>query len=78
MSYGCIKEACEFRDAMATKEVFKRTDCDVIGITSNPQERLKAFVDQYGIGYPVLCDANGEARKLYSVGKGLAGLTEGD
>ncbi|KAG8858747.1 hypothetical protein FRB96_004884 [Tulasnella sp. 330] len=76
-TYGCTKEACEFRDALAKKEVFKRTECDVVGISCDPPEKQKMFVDQHGLPYPVLSDTTEEASKLYSVNKGLLGLSKG-
>jgi peroxiredoxin Q/BCP len=39
--------------------------------------KQKEFVDQHGLPLPVLSDAKGEARKAYSVKKGLLGFTEG-
>lgn len=76
-TYGCTKEACEFRDAVAKKEVFKRTECDIIGISCDPPEKQKMFVDQHGLPYPVLSDTTEEASKLYSVNKGFLGLSKG-
>ncbi|KZS93292.1 peroxiredoxin Q [Sistotremastrum niveocremeum HHB9708] len=72
-TYGCTKEACEFRDAV---KVFKRTKCEVVGVSQDAVAKQKKFVDEQGLNYPVLSDASGEARKAYSVGKGLMGLTE--
>lgn len=76
-TYGCTREACDFRDAMKGNEVFKRTSCQVIGISAQSPERQKAFVDEHGLPYPILSDEKGEGRKVYKVTKGLLGLTEG-
>jgi len=76
-TYGCTKEACDFRDAMKGNEVFKRTNCQVIGISAQSPQRQKAFVDEHGLPYPILSDESGEARKAYKVSKGLMGLSEG-
>ncbi|KAH9841520.1 peroxiredoxin Q [Rhodofomes roseus] len=75
-SFGCTKEACDFRDALAAKELYKRTKVDIVGVSKDPVEKQKAFVEKQKLTYPVLSDANGEARKAYHVGKGLMGLTD--
>ncbi|KAJ3484259.1 hypothetical protein NLI96_g5760 [Meripilus lineatus] len=75
-TYGCTKEACQFRDALAEKDIFKSSNVTVIGVSGDSVERQKEFVRQQQLTYPVLSDANGEARKAYHVGKGLLGLTE--
>ncbi len=76
-TYGCTRESCEFRDALQTSEVFKRTECEVVGVSSDGQVKQKKFVDENGLPYPVLCDTEQEARKLYMVGRGLMNMTEG-
>jgi len=76
-TYGCTREACDFRDAIATKDVFKRSECDVVGISKDPPQKQKTFVDENSLPYPVLSDTSGEARKLYSVERSLMGLSEG-
>ncbi|KAI0766414.1 AhpC-TSA-domain-containing protein [Trametes elegans] len=75
-SFGCTKEACQFRDALADKELFKRTKVDIVGISADPVDKQKEFVEKQKLTYPVLSDAKGEARKAYHVGKGLFGLAE--
>ncbi|KAI0086559.1 peroxiredoxin Q [Irpex rosettiformis] len=75
-TYGCTKEACEFRDALVGKETFKSTKVKVVGISSDPVEKQKEFVEKQKLTYPVLSDTKGEARKAYQTGKGLLGLTD--
>ncbi|KAI0372227.1 peroxiredoxin Q [Pilatotrama ljubarskyi] len=75
-SFGCTKEACQFRDALAENDLFKRTKVDIVGISSDPVDKQKEFVEKQKLTYPVLSDAKGEARKAYHVGKGLLGLAE--
>ncbi|KZT11999.1 peroxiredoxin Q [Laetiporus sulphureus 93-53] len=75
-SFGCTKEACQFRDALAEKELYKRTKVEIVGISKDPVEKQKAFVEKEKLTYPILSDTNGEARKAYHVGKGLMGLTD--
>ncbi|KAJ6512245.1 peroxiredoxin Q [Mycena vitilis] len=73
-STGCTKEACQFRDAIAEKDNFKAGKVEVIGISPDPVEKQKAFVEKNKLTYPVLSDTKGEAAKAYGVGKGLFGL----
>jgi len=75
-SYGCNKEACQFRDAVAEKPTFDPTKAQVVGISSDAVATQKAFVERYKLNYPVLSDVNGEARKAYQVGKALWGFSE--
>ncbi|KAI1789577.1 AhpC-TSA-domain-containing protein [Ganoderma leucocontextum] len=75
-SFGCTKEACQFRDALADNELYKRTKVEIVGISSDPVDKQKAFVEKQKLTYPVLSDASGEARKAYHVGKGFFGFVE--
>lgn len=63
-TYGCTKEACQFRDAIAgekgfigydlslltewpiEKDTFKPGNAVIVGISADPVEKQKAFVDQ--------------------------------
>ncbi|KAI5121399.1 hypothetical protein M0805_003171 [Coniferiporia weirii] len=74
-TYGCTREACQFRDALSEEEVFKATNVEVIGISPDPVKKQKEFVEKQGLTYPILSDEKGEARKAYHVSKGLMGLT---
>ncbi|THH11029.1 hypothetical protein EW145_g937 [Phellinidium pouzarii] len=74
-SYGCTKEACQFRDSLSEEGVFKATNVQVIGVSPDPVEKQKKFVEKQNLTYPVLSDVKGEARKAYNVSKGLMGLT---
>ncbi|KAJ3788355.1 peroxiredoxin Q [Lentinula aff. detonsa] len=75
-SYGCTKEACQFRDALAEKEVFKDDRAVVIGVSPDSVEKQKVFVEKQKLTYPVLSDEKLEARTAYKVGKGMMGLTD--
>ncbi|KAJ3505460.1 hypothetical protein NLJ89_g7404 [Agrocybe chaxingu] len=66
-TYGCTREACQFRDAIAEKDTFKPGKVQIIGISTDSVERQKAF-------YPVLSDEDKVAVTAYGVGKGLMGL----
>jgi len=76
-TYGCTREVCSFRDALTEKVEFKDSGIHVIGIAPDPVAAVKAFATQYDVTYPMLSDASGEARKAYSVGRGMMGLSEG-
>ncbi|KIK69577.1 hypothetical protein GYMLUDRAFT_66875 [Collybiopsis luxurians FD-317 M1] len=75
-SYGCTKEACQFRDALAEREVFKDDRAVVIGISPDSVETQKSFVEKQKLTYPVLSDEKLEARNAYKVGKGMLGMTD--
>ncbi|KAH7098345.1 peroxiredoxin Q [Auriculariales sp. MPI-PUGE-AT-0066] len=76
-TYGCTREACQFRDAINSNDRFKRTGVQVIGISGDAPGKQKKFVNEHNLGYPVLSDGANEARKQYHVPKGIFGLTEG-
>jgi len=76
-TYGCTREVCSFGDALTEKVEFKDSGIHVIGIAPDPVAAVKAFATQYDVTYPMLSDASGEARKAYSVGRGMMGLSEG-
>jgi len=76
-TYGCTREACDFRDAVKTNELFSPGKCKVIGISAQDVAIQKKFVDDYNLPFPVLSDEKGDARKAYKVQRGMLGLTEG-
>ncbi|KAG5634569.1 hypothetical protein H0H81_001515 [Sphagnurus paluster] len=45
-SYGCTKEACQFRDAIAEKDTFKPGKVQIIGISCDSVEKQKQFVEK--------------------------------
>ncbi|KAH7913338.1 thioredoxin-like protein [Hygrophoropsis aurantiaca] len=75
-SYGCTREACQFRDALAEKEVFKRSGIQVIGVSPDPVDKQKQFVERQKLTFPVLSDEKREAHKAYQIGRGILGLTD--
>ncbi|KAJ9116470.1 hypothetical protein QFC22_004912 [Naganishia vaughanmartiniae] len=77
---GCTKEACAFRDAKKDNIVFQGTGSDeleVVGISRDAVEKQTRFADQHKLGYRILSDADGSARKSYSVSKAAMGLIDG-
>ncbi|KAG1879153.1 thioredoxin-like protein [Suillus subluteus] len=75
-TFGCIREACQFRDALVEKEIFKRTDVQVIGISPDPVPKQKQFVESQSLTYPVLSDEKHVAYQAFHVGKSLLGFTD--
>ncbi|KAG2096537.1 thioredoxin-like protein [Suillus discolor] len=73
-TFGCTREACQFRDALVEKEIFKRTDVQVIGISSDPVPKQKRFVESQNLTYPVLSDEKHVAYHAFHVGKGIMGF----
>ncbi|KAF4617246.1 hypothetical protein D9613_005847 [Agrocybe pediades] len=73
-SYGCTKQACQFRDAIAEKDTFKPGRVQIIGISPDSVEKQKAFVEKQKLTYPVLSDTKRETFKTYGIGKGMLGL----
>ncbi|KAI9443265.1 thioredoxin-like protein [Lactarius indigo] len=76
-TYGCTREVCSFRDALVENVDFKDSGITVVGISADPVPAIKAFVEKYNVTYPMLSDQSGEARKAYSVSRGMMGLSEG-
>ncbi|KAK8850663.1 hypothetical protein IAR55_004583 [Kwoniella newhampshirensis] len=75
---GCTREACSFRDAQTQNIVFKRNpNLAVVGISGDTTTKQASFADQYNLPYPIICDQDGSARKMYRVGKAFLGLTPG-
>ncbi|ETW81767.1 atypical 2-cysteine peroxiredoxin [Heterobasidion irregulare TC 32-1] len=75
-TYGCTREVCQFRDALVDQDTFKRSNIIIVGVSPDSVDTLKDFAAKQKVTYPILSDPNGEARNVYSVGKGLFGLSE--
>ncbi|KZO93647.1 peroxiredoxin Q [Calocera viscosa TUFC12733] len=75
-TYGCTREACSFRDSQET-EVYKSTQCEVVGVSADDVKAQKKFVDDNKLGYNILSDKDRKVRELYKVPKGLLGLSDG-
>lgn len=71
---GCTKEACSFRDRF---EEFKDLGCEVIGISSDSEQRHKEFADKHKLPFILLADINQEVRKSFDVPGSLFGLIPG-
>jgi len=71
---GCTKEACSFRDSY---EDFKNFDCEVIGISSDDEQKHAAFASRHNLPFILLSDKDKVARKLFGVPGNLFGLIPG-
>ena len=71
---GCTLEACAFRDNYAE---FQGLNCEIIGISSDNQDRHLAFSTKYLLNYTLLADSNKKVRKAFEVPTNLFGLIPG-
>ena len=68
---GCTAEACAFRDS---HEVFTDAGAEVIGVSSDSQDRHAAFAGQHQLPFTLLSDKGGRVRKSYGVPAALGVL----
>jgi peroxiredoxin Q/BCP len=59
---GCTKQACAFRDSLAT---IRDQGADVFGISSDSVSAQAAFHKKHRLNFTLLADAKGEVVKLY-------------
>ena len=52
---GCTKEACDFRDSMAS---LQSAGYDVLGISPDAPEALAGFTGDFALTFPLLSDEN--------------------
>jgi peroxiredoxin Q/BCP len=50
---GCTKEACGFRDAIAS---YHKIDVPVFGISPDPVADVKKFAEKFDLNFPLLAD----------------------
>jgi peroxiredoxin Q/BCP len=61
---GCTKEACGFRDTVAD---YKMAKVVVLGLSPDPIEKVKKFVDRFQLNFPLLGDADHAVCDRYGV-----------
>jgi peroxiredoxin Q/BCP len=61
---GCTKEACGFRDAIAS---YKKHGVPVFGISPDPVADVKKFADKFDLNFPLLADADHSIAEKYGV-----------
>lgn len=64
MTGGCTKQACAYRDDAA---VLKKLGIQVVGISADPVNNLKAFQQAEGLNFALLSDVNGTIAKRFGV-----------
>ncbi|MGH7233238.1 MAG: thioredoxin-dependent thiol peroxidase [Nitrospiraceae bacterium] len=63
---GCTKEACGFRDSMAS---LSKTGSAVVGVSLDGVESHRKFIEKYGLPFPLLSDEDAAVSKTYGVYK---------
>lgn len=61
---GCTKEACGFRDAIAS---YKSLGVPVFGISPDPIAAVKDFADKFTLNFPLLADEDHSIAEKYGV-----------
>ena len=61
---GCTKEACGVRDNISR---FKENGIEIFGISVDSKEKIKSFIDDYKLNFPLLSDEVKEVSKAYGV-----------
>jgi thioredoxin-dependent peroxiredoxin len=62
MTPGCTKQACDFRDSLASLSVAGLT---VLGISPDGPAKLARFRDKEGLNFPLLSDADRSVLEAY-------------
>mgnify|MGYP002738672962 CR=1 FL=1 len=58
---GCTTEACEFRDALASRVM----DATVLGVSPDDIESHRRFREEHGLPFELLTDEEGEVAQAY-------------
>src|SRR5436190_19052597 len=61
---GCTKEACGFRDAIAS---YKKLDVPIFGVSPDPIDEVKKFSEKFELNFPLLADAEHKVCEKYGV-----------
>ena len=59
---GCTKEACDFRDTLAS---LQREGYDVVGVSPDPIGKLATFAEKEGLTFPLLSDEDHTVAEAY-------------
>jgi peroxiredoxin Q/BCP len=59
---GCTKQACDFRDNLAS---LQSAGYAVLGISPDTPAKQARFRDEEGVNFPLLCDPSREVLKVY-------------
>jgi len=66
MSPGCTTEACDFRD---NHESFGELDAVIVGVSPDPVEDHKEFIDKHDLPFELLADEDHKVCEEYDVWK---------
>lgn len=66
MTPGCTTQACDFRDHHAS---FEGVDAVILGVSPDPKEKHKSFIDKHDLPFELLVDEDHEAAEKYGVWK---------
>jgi peroxiredoxin Q/BCP len=66
MTPGCTTEACDFRDQI---EQFNEVNAVIVGISPDPVDRHKKFIEKYGLPFLLLADTDNKVAEAYGVWK---------
>lgn len=61
---GCTAQACGLRDRWPD---YQNVDATVFGVSIDPLESHRAFIDRYGLPFPLLTDEDGRIVRAYGV-----------
>lgn len=61
---GCTTQACDFRDNIYA---FRGAGAQVVGISTDPVDRQKAFSEKYSLPFAILSDADGVVAERFGV-----------
>ncbi|KGP71649.1 thioredoxin-dependent thiol peroxidase [Pontibacillus yanchengensis] len=64
MTPGCTNEACDFRDH---HESFADVDAVILGVSPDPVERHKKFIDKHELPFLLLADEDHKVAEEYGV-----------
>ena len=65
---GCTKEACSFRDGYSK---FQQAGLVVLGCSIDTADSHKAFIQKYGLPFPLLLDPDKKIAKEYGAANGI-------
>ncbi|MFC4223759.1 thioredoxin-dependent thiol peroxidase [Lysinibacter cavernae] len=60
---GCTKQACDFRDNMAS---LASAGYRILGVSKDSVKTLRSFADEEGLAFPLLSDVDLEVHKAYA------------
>lgn len=63
-SYGCINEACNFRDDY---DEYKKAGVEILGVSVDGQSSHMRFIAKYDLQFTLLTDPNFETLEAYGV-----------